>query len=274
MASAPDRVDPSFGDALAGAGGMTEPPAPRPTRDTGFDVFPDALSALPLPALTLTMPAPDADGVRGGPAAAPGPAGRVVAPRRTAAPPVAPAPPSGPSWSGFPPPGQPFAGQPFAGQPPPIAAAAAYVRPATPPRQTRPSSAANAAGGVLAPGSGRRPVAGVGYTAPVTTASAVVRPPAYLPQNPGLAGLRTAVRQARATVRPPAAPSSAVRQMDTWSARPALPSAARPGSPTGARRKGRASSAWSLFVFAIIVLVSTGLGQKIVEAVNDLWRHR
>ena len=272
---------------------MTDPPSPGLRRDTAFDVFPDALSALPLPALTLVMPTDGPGGVPAGTAAAmPGvavSAGRVTTPRRatgaaagrtpvrSAAAPVPFGPPTGPVWGGFPAPGQPSAAQP-----PPIAAAAPYSRPAALPRQTRPAQVTTPARGVLAPGTGRRPVAGVGYTAPTTTSSSVIRPPAYLPQNSGLAGLRAAVQQARGTVRPPASPPSAVRPASPTSTRPGSATSTRPGSPsttrpappTDARRKGRASSAWALFVFVLIFLVSSGAGQQILHAISQLLHHR
>lgn len=240
MAIAPDRVEPVFGDALAGDGGMTEPVSTGPRRDGSFDVFPDALSALPLPALTFVVP-PEAGG-GGVPAALPGmpglpgsPIGLTGAPARATArtrPPAprapgtaaAPrlAPPIGAARSGFPPPGQPFA----------VAAPA--------------------------PGTGRRPVAGTGYTPPVRTASSVVRPPAYLPQNQGLAGLRAAVQQARGGGRTPASP----------------PSAVRPAPPTGARRRNGASTAWALLIFVLLFLVGSGVGQNIFDAISRLLHHR
>lgn len=235
MANAPDRIEAVFGDALAGDGGMTEPVSTGLRRDSSFDVFPDALSALPLPALTFVVPPEAGAGgvsvtppgapirLAGAPARSPAPtrppAGRTPArPAATAR----SAPPTGAAWSGFPPPGQPFG--------------------AAPPAQR----------------TGRPPVAGAAYTPPVRTASSVVRPPAYLPQNPGLAGLRTAVQQARAGGRTPASPSSAVR----------------PAPPTGTRRPNRASSAWALFIFALLFLVASGVGQNILDAISRLLHHR
>jgi hypothetical protein len=94
---------------------------------------------------------------------------------------------------------------------------------------------------------------------PTATAAGVVRPPAYLPQNQGLAALRGAVRQARGTAgRPPASP----------------PRAIQPAAPTGPRRSNRASSVWALFLLVVIVLISTGVGQQIVRAVTELLHQR
>ena len=239
MATAPDRVDPVFGDALAGDGGMTDPVATGPRREKSFDVFPDALSALPLPALTFVVPPTAGAGVPVAISAAPAP---IPAVRRTAV--ARPA-------AAFPPPG-PLA-MPAAGRPAPA----------------RPVPPGNGPRGVLAPSSGSRPVAGFGYVQPAGASPAgapgVVRPPAYLPQNPGWAQVRAAVQQARGSARPPVRPGRSPT-------RPVDPSAAR--YTPAARRGKRASSAWSLIVFAVIVLVSTGLGQRIIEAVTDLWSHR
>ena len=255
---------------------MTDPVSTGLGRETSFDVFPDALSALPLPPLTLVVPPPVGAGgapagtatgtpkpfvptSRATPSRPPnGGAGRTSS--RPAAAFVPAGPPVGPAWTGYPPPGQPSAVQP-----PAVAAAAPYSRPAAVPRQTRPTPMANSARGVLAPGSGRRPVAGVGYTPPPTTASGVVRPPAYLPQNQGLAQVRAAVQRARGN-RSPASPPSGVR--------PASPSAVRPAPPTGVRRGNRASGVWALFVFVIIFLVSSGAGQNIIDAISRLLHHR
>lgn len=257
---------------------MTDPVSTGPRRETSFDVFPDALSALPLPALTLGVP-PGVESAGGAPAltgstgVAGGPprptAGRAPNPGAGRPPPATGTtaagyrPPSGQPWSGFPPPGQPPPTQPR-----PIAPAQPYNRPAASPRpgMARPGRPVPtpSTGGLVAPGSVRRPVAGLGYSPPPTTTSGVVRPPAYLPQNQGLAQLRAAVQQARGT-RQPASPPSAQR--------PAPPLTGRP--PAAGRRRGnRASSAWSLIVFVIILLVSTGLGQKIIDAISQLLHHR
>lgn len=249
MATPPDRVDPVFGDALAGDGGLAEPVSTGPRRDLSFDVFPDALSALPLPALTWVVPPAVGTGAPPGTTPLPGtpsssPAWPAAADPRRSTPPVRSrtAAPTGPVWSGYPPPGRPA---PLTGPPAPF-------------RQARPA-VSGPTGGVLAPGSGRRPVAGLGYTPPPTSAAGVVRPPAYLPQNPGLTQLRAAVQQVRpGGNRPPAS----------------TPGLVRPSPPTGTRRGNRASSTWSVIVFALIVLVSTGLGQKIIDAITDLLRSR
>lgn len=137
-----------------------------------------------------------------------------------------------------------------------IAVAPSYRRPSEVVRQ-RLGPLATSAAAVLAPG-GRRPTAGLGYQPPTTTSSAVVRPPAYLPQDRSAARLRAAVQQARgAGGRPPAA----------------SPSVVRPAPATGARRK-RASTIWSLFVALVIALVSTGIGHQIVHALTELLRRR
>ena len=235
MATAPDRVDPVFGDALAGDGGMTDPMPSAVSRDPSLDVFPDALSALPLPALTLVLP-PLVDPGAAGPAESavrpavsptrpavppvrPAAASRqsaVRAPSRPAAASVLPAPPIGPGASGYPPPARPAAAQPAA-----IATAAPYSRPAALPRQTRPVPVTSSARGVLA--SGRPPVARVA-----------------------------------ATIRPPAS----------------TPAAVRPAPPAGRRRSTRASSAWALLVFIIISLAGSGQGQRLVHAISQLLHHR
>lgn len=90
------------------------------------------------------------------------------------------------------------------------------------------------------PGVGRSPVPG----APAGNAS-LIRPPAYLPPTAGLAQIRSALQQAR---------RSAVDK----------PNSAR--MPAG--RKG--SVAWSLLLALVIVLVASGVAEKIITAISHL----
>ena len=174
------RVDPdaTLGDALAGSGGMSEPAGSAALWTSApAEVFPDALSALPLSALPFRalpagpvlaaalVPTPpaqrlDRQQLR--------PAGR---PPRNAQPPPARRPPTG--WN-----------QP--GQPPPGIAVPVPV---------------------LAPDAGRRPMARAGYV-PVSVAGAnlngVPRPAADTAPNARLPQIAAALRQAR----PPGAGSA------------------------------------------------------------------
>lgn len=233
--------DPTLLDALTGPGGMADPIGPvyLGVALVG-DVFPDALSASPMP-FAVVAAAPSA------------PVGPPVAPRqiRSAAPATRRSPPSprpgtpGPvrPWSQFPPPGQP---------------SVQYV--------PVPTSAQ------LTPASGRRPTAGTGPPAAVRTDSAAgrnvpgvvrsvpavgpgaarpgtavrpgtpARPPAYLPQ-PGMTQVRAALRQAR---------RGATRRN------------------TGQKKSG----IWGSLVFLALLLIPSGLGHRIISAISDLLQRR
>ena len=127
--------------------------------------------------------------------------------------------------------------------PPPAPSRLAFPPPGGPPVSARPPMA-------LTPPIGYRPTAGTGYVAAATTAPAV-RPPAYLPQNPGLAQVRTAVRQAREQTR------NAARR--------------RPGAAT---KKSGAAGAWGCLVVLGLVLFSSGVAQRIIDAVSDLLQRK
>jgi hypothetical protein len=101
----------------------------------------------------------------------------------------------------------------------------------------------------LAAGSGRRPTAGTGYGGPLRTAPGQIRPPAYLPQGHGLAQVRSAITQAGA---------ASARQL----------AAARSSA------KRRSSGAWSFAVLVLVLLATTGAGQKIISLISQLLQRR
>lgn len=99
----------------------------------------------------------------------------------------------------------------------------------------------------LIAGSSRRPTAGTGYTGP-RSPPGQIRPPAYLPQGQGMAQVRSAIAGARAA-----------------STRQAV--AARSSAQ-------KSSGAWSFVVLVVVLLVSTGAGQKIISLVSELLQRR
>ncbi len=247
MASSGGRVpEPLFGDALAGSGGMADPVAPAwSVGNVVADSFPDALSVLPPigPVLRTSSPA----GAVARPADLPPVRIATPAPVRPTAPPaartgMAPFRAAGPSpvrnaTGPGPAPGPP---RPWSQFPPPGQPAAQYV--------PVPTSAH------LAPTPGRRPTVGLGYSAgprptPATAPGGLVRPPAYLPKNQGAAQLRAALRQAR---------QSSTRAPRT---------ASRP-------KKGKTSSLWGTLVALLIVLLSSGLGERIISAISNVLQRK
>ncbi len=238
------RVDPdaTLGDALAGSGGMSEPAGSAALWTSApAEVFPDALSALPLSALPFRalpagpvlaaalVPTPpaqrlDRQQLR--------PAGR---PPRNAQPPPARRPPTG--WN-----------QP--GQPPPGIAVPVPV---------------------LAPDAGRRPMARAGYV-PVSVAGAnlngVPRPTAYTVLAPAAgASLNGVPRPAADT-----APNARLPQIAAALRRARPPGAGSARTPGSSART--AGNVWSLLVFLAIILFATGLGQKVVALISEFLQRR
>ena len=245
-------AEPLFGDALAGSGGLADPVEPVYSSSLAADVFPDALSASPLPGLPSATPeawpppAPNAappGGVRPTPGPAPfEPSRSAPSPGRSVPPRTGPPPRP---WEQYPPPGAPVDRPPPG--PPPFG----------PPAQ-------------LAPPSGRRPTAGTSYQRPATTGSGPMRPPAYLPQNPGMAQIRAALAQARAQ-----AGFSGPRGPGMTAGRTINPTPAAAGnSAARARKKSGASGAWGCLVVLGIVLFSSGAGQKIISLISDLLQRK
>ncbi len=178
-----------FGDALAGSGGMAEPVQPNLFAGvTPADIFPDALSGVLVAGATVALPTPDAGPA---PVTAGGqlPGGRAPmerrpvgsgrqAPQRSSAGVVRPPPGSRPrpTQPGAPAPTQPWAPVPPAGPPGRYASVSAIP--------------------TVAPSS-RRPTAGTGNVPAQSSAalSRLIRPPAYLPQDVGLAQVRAALQK-------------------------------------------------------------------------------
>ncbi len=191
--------EPVFGDALAGPGGMGEPPRTDLFGgDVPSEVFPDALSGVLLPGAAdeaITPPRP--------PLLPPG-SGRVgasTAPARRQ-----------PVQSRTPP--RPWTQQPSPG--------------GTPPRPV--------------------PNPTVGYVPLLNAApgnAGLIRPPAYLPQPGGMAQLRAAAQQAgRSTVAGSRAAASATARK--W------------------------SGVWGVLLALVIVLLATGVLEKIITAISHL----
>ncbi|SDO90225.1 hypothetical protein SAMN04515671_2304 [Nakamurella panacisegetis] len=158
---------------------MSDPVEPVFTSSLAGDVFPDALSASPLPGLPSATPEPLAPPPSAPPVPA-APSGRPPPARAARAASRRP-------WEQFPPPG-------------PATYVAPPNRPVGPPAQ-------------LAPPAGRRPAAGTGYQLPAPImATPPVRPPAYLPQGQGMAQLRAALTQARSQITAPAPARTTTRK--------------------------------------------------------------
>jgi hypothetical protein len=79
-----------------------------------------------------------------------------------------------------------------------------------------------------------------------------IRPPAYLPQNSGLAQMRAALRRAQQGAQGSASPAQRAR-----------------ATPV---RKG--SNAWGCLVFLAIALFASGLGQKIIAVISEFLQRK
>ena len=233
--------EPTFGDALAGPGGTSEPVQPNLFGGlTPTDIFPDALSGIlvadvaadvALPVAAPVAAAASGTGRSGGrptPGRRPTVATGQQVPQRSWSGAVRPAPgsPGRPAPAGVPVATQPWSPIPPAGPPGRYAAV-----PGIP---------------TVAPSS-RRPTAGIGYVpvAPSSGPAGLIRPPAYLPQGLGLAQVRAALRQARQGM--------VTRSRTTAEA---------------TRRRG--SGLWGVLIALLIVLVVTGLAGKIITAISHV----
>jgi hypothetical protein len=200
----------SFGDALAGSGGMGDATYPSPLITVAF---PDALSAAPLGGMPLSLPLAVPGAVAGNVLGM----SRAVSQRRPA-PAVRPLP--------IPP------------------------RKATPARGAAPARSAAPAPGQRPWSQFRPPAQPVQYMQPPTSAQLApgssTRPPAYLPPQQRLAQLRSSVTQVRA--------ASARR---TRAARP---------------RGKKSSGAWGFVVFVIVLLATSGAGQKLISLITELFQ--
>jgi hypothetical protein len=229
--------EPTFGDALAGSGGMSEPAQPNLfAGPMAADVFPDALSGILLADVTVAVALPvvaQLPAVVGGqvptrpatqrrPAVA---AARQV-PQRSWSGAVRSTPGSPPAQFGSPAPAQPWS----------------PVRPAGPPGRY-----AAVPGIPTVAALSRRPTAGTGnaVVVPASGPGRFIRPPAYLPQGVGLAQVRAAVRQARH--------AAVTRSRITAEA---------------TRRRG--AGLWGALIALLLVLVVTGLAEKIIKAISHL----
>ncbi|MGI8590648.1 MAG: hypothetical protein ACR2M5_06615 [Nakamurella sp.] len=236
--------EPMFADALAGSGGLAEP-ADQPllfeSRRTDF--FPDALSAPRMVVLVPTQPLP----------------GPVVDPAR-------PRPDVGLSVGGRQRQRPPVSGTGRADTLPPVWSSSLRAPGSAPPgRLARPSTSTYLPAAV-APPSGRRPVAGVGYVSPPVQGN-LLRPPAYLPQNQGLAQVRAALQRTRQGRSP--APNSWAPPSGSAPARTAPTVPTRRITPV---KKG--SSAWGVLVFLAITLFASGAGQKIIAVLTEFLQRR
>jgi len=248
-----------FTDALAGSGGLAEPvDQPLLFESRRTDVFPDALSAplMVVPVPTQPLPGPVVDPVRPRPDV-----GLSVGGRQRQRPPVS--------------------GTGRADTLPPVWSPSGRAPGSAPPgRLARPSTSTYLPAAV-APPSGRRPVAGVGYVSPPVQGN-LLRPPAYLPQNQGMAQVRAALQRTRQG-HSPAPNSVALNSPPPNSPAPnswAPPSGSAPArtAPTVPMRRTtpvkKGSSAWGVLVFLAITLFATGTGQKIISVLTEFLQRR
>lgn len=266
------REGASFGDALSGPDGTREP-APTATRVDRFD---DAL-ALALPdTRVLTMP----------PASGPWPSVPPADPRTDARPPPAAQTPAAQRQRA-----QPAATQRQATAQRPLTAqgAAAVLRPATAqrPGTAQPPATAQRPGTIQRPGTAQRPAPGTAgaatqaprnpYGQPQRAAGPIAAP--VRPQSQGgqwFAGATNAHRSppASSSVSTTAtAPASAPRGTAPGST-VRLGPGGQPPPPGGPRRPptpARTAERWggALFVFVIVLLFATGLGQRLLDALTD-----
>ena len=91
-----------------------------------------------------------------------------------------------------------------------------------------------------------------------------MRPSAYLPQGQGLAQIRAALAQAGAV----RSAASSRRAANTPLAGASTNPAAR------AKRKSVASSLWAWLVLLVVVLFSSGAGEKIISGISDLLQRK